>query len=37
MERFDLELWLVDRNPNYVGIIRLWKNTGTDIVASSGV
>jgi hypothetical protein len=32
MERSDLELWPVDGNPNYVGIIRLWKNAGADVV-----
>jgi hypothetical protein len=37
MERSGLELWPVDGNPNYVGIIRLWKNAGTDVVPSSAV
>ena len=27
----------VDGNPNYVGIIRLWKNAGADVVPSSSV
>lgn len=30
MERSALELWPVDGNPNYVGIIRLWKSTRVD-------
>ena len=37
MERSDLELWPVDENPNYVGIIRFWKNAGAGVVPSSGV
>ena len=37
MERSGLELWPVDGNPNYVGIIRLWKNAEADVVPSSGV
>ncbi len=33
MERSDLELRPVDGNPNYVGIIRLWKNAGAGAIA----
>ena len=32
MERSDLELRPVDGNPNYVGIIRLWKNSAAHAV-----
>jgi hypothetical protein len=35
--RSALELSPVDGNPNYVGIIRLWKNAGADVVPSSSV
>jgi hypothetical protein len=37
MERSALELSPVDGNPNYVGIIRLWKNAGTDVIPSNSV
>jgi hypothetical protein len=37
MLRSGLELSPVDGNPNYVGIIRLWKNAGADVVPSSSV
>lgn len=37
MPRSGLELSPVDGNPNYVGIIRLWKNAGADVVPSSSV
>jgi hypothetical protein len=35
MERSGLELRPVDENPNYVGIIRLWKNAETSITPTS--
>ena len=31
LPRSDLELSPVDENPNYVGIIRLWKDAGPNI------
>jgi hypothetical protein len=37
MPRSALELSPVDGNPNYVGIIRLWKNAAPEVVPSSGV
>jgi hypothetical protein len=37
LPRSDLMLSPVDENPNYVGIIRLGKNAGADVVPSSGV
>jgi hypothetical protein len=37
MPRSALELSPVDGNPNYVGIIRLWKNAAPDVVPSSSV
>jgi len=35
LERSGLELWPVDGNPSYVGIIRLWKRAGTGLVRSA--
>jgi hypothetical protein len=37
MPRSALELSPVDGNPNYVGIIRLWKNAEGDLAQSGGV
>jgi hypothetical protein len=37
MPRSGLELSPVDGDPNYVGIIRLWKNAAPDVVPSSAV
>jgi hypothetical protein len=37
MPRSGLELSPVDGNPNYVGIIRLWKNAAPDVVPPSAV
>ncbi len=37
LPRSDLMLSPVDENPNYVGIIRLGKNAGADVVPSSSV
>jgi hypothetical protein len=37
LPRSDLTLSLVDENPSYVGIIRLWKNAAPKVVTSSSV
>ncbi|MFI4993268.1 MAG: hypothetical protein ACHQCH_06590 [Solirubrobacterales bacterium] len=37
MRRSALELSPVDGNPNYVGIIRLWKNAAPEVAPSRGV
>ena len=37
LPRSDLILSPVDENPSYVGIIRLGKDAGADVVSSSSV